>query len=96
MTDTEYEFDAALSFAGEDRQYVEDVAAALKAAGITKLFLDSDYLAESWGEDLVEYFDGVFRKRSRYAILFVSRHYAEKEWPRQERRSALVGPARRE
>ena len=84
-----YEFDVALSFAGEDREFVEDVATELKAAHV-KYFLDSDYLAEMWGEDLVEFFDGVYRKRSRYAVLFLSRHYAEKVWPRQERRSALA------
>ncbi len=84
-----YEFDAALSFAGDDREYVEEVAAALKAAHIS-IFLDSDYLAEMWGEDLVEFLDAVYRKRSRYAVLFLSRHYAEKVWPREERRSALA------
>jgi len=91
VTDAERssEFDVALSFAGEEREYVEDVADALKAAGV-KVFLDSDYLADTWGEDLVEYFDAIYRTRSRYAVLFISRHYAEKAWPRAERRSALA------
>jgi hypothetical protein len=84
-----YDFDVALSFAGEDREYVEDVNQALKAVGV-RTFLDSDYFADTWGEDLVEYFDNVYRKRARYALLFVSRHYAEKMWPRHERRSALA------
>jgi hypothetical protein len=84
-----YDFDVALSFAGEDREYVGDVASALKAAGVT-VFLDSDYLADMWGEDLVEFFEGVYRIRSRFAILFLSRHYAEKMWPREERRNALA------
>lgn len=84
-----YDFDVAVSFAGEDRQYVEDVVTPLKAAKV-RVFLDSDYLAETWGEDLVEYFDAVYRKKSRYAIMFISRHYSSKMWPRQERRSALA------
>jgi hypothetical protein len=84
-----YEFDVALSFAGADRGYVTDVANQLAAAHI-KYFLDSDYLAETWGEDLVEYFDAVYRKKARYAILFISRHYVESEWARHERRSALA------
>ena len=89
-TDTQtYDFDVALSFAGEDREYVEEVNAALKAVGI-KTFLDADYLADTWGEDLVEFFDAVYRLRARFAILFISRHYAEKTWPRQERRSAIA------
>jgi hypothetical protein len=89
MTDSPektYEFDVALSFAGEDRSYVEEVNVALKAAGV-RTFLDSEYLHETWGEDLYEYFDAVYRLRSRFAILFTSKHYAEKMWPRHERRA---------
>jgi hypothetical protein len=84
-----YDFDVALSFVGEEREYVEDVASALKAAGVT-VFLDSDYLADTWGEDLVEFFEGNYRVRSRFAMLFLSRHYAENMWPREERRNALA------
>lgn len=88
MTDA-YEFDVALSFAGDDREYVTEVAHALRAANIS-YFLDSEYLAETWGEDLVEFFDAVYRTQARYAVLFISRHYADREWPRSERRSALA------
>lgn len=84
----EYEFDVALSFAGEDRELVEDVNRSLQAVGV-QTFLDADHLSEMWGEDLVEFFDDLFRKRARYALLFLSRHYADKTWPRHERRSAL-------
>ena len=84
-----YDFDVALSFAGEDREYVEDINEALKQQGI-RTFLDTDYLADLWGEDLVEFFDDIYRKRSLFAMLFISCHYGEKMWPRHERRSALV------
>ncbi len=87
--DQEYEFAAALSFAGEDREYVEEVNRAFQAAGI-RTFLDSDYAAEMWGEDLVEYFDSIYRKRSKFVVMFVSRFYAEKPWTVFERRSALA------
>ncbi len=85
----DYEFDVAVSFAGEDRDYVEEIVAPLRAAAV-RVFYDSDFLAEIWGEDLVEFFDGIYRRRSRYAMMFISRHYAEKMWPRLERRSALA------
>lgn len=88
-TTPEYEFDVAVSFAGEDRALVEEVVSAIKAAQV-RVFYDSDYLAETWGEDLVEYFDDVYRNKARYAIMFISRHYAEKMWCRHERRSALA------
>lgn len=84
-----YEFDVALSFAGEDREYVEEISEQLKAAGM-RVFYDTNYQADMWGEDLVEYLDQVYRVKARYAIIFVSRHYAEKMWPRHERRSALA------
>ena len=86
---SEFEFDVALSFAGEDRNLVTEINHALKSAGV-RTFLDSDYLSETWGEDLVEFFDRVYRTRSQFAMLFVSHQYAEKTWPRHERRSALA------
>ncbi len=85
----QYEFDAALSFAGEDREYVTEVNAAFKLAGV-RTFLDSDHVAKMWGENLVEFLDGVYRKRARFTIMFISHHYAEKVWTRLERRSALA------
>jgi TIR domain len=84
----EFEFDVAVSFAGEDREYVEEIVELLKRKGL-RVFYDSDYMAETWGEDLVEFFDRVYRLSSRYAILFISHHYATKMWARHERRSAL-------
>ncbi len=47
----DFEFDVVLSFAGEDRAYVEDVAAAMRSAGVT-YFMDSEHLAELWGPAL--------------------------------------------
>lgn len=78
-----------MSFAGEDRDLVSEVVDGLKASG-AKLFYDEDQLTETWGEELPEFFDKVYRLRSRYTIIFVSRHYATKMWPRHERRSALA------
>jgi hypothetical protein len=40
--------------------------------------------------DLVEHLDLVYRKRSRYCVIFVSRYYAEKIWTTHERRAAMV------
>lgn len=84
-----YEFDVAVSFAGEDRELVEEIVSRLKDAGV-HVFYDTDYQAATWGEDLVEYLDQVYRLKARYAIMFISRFYAEKMWTRHERRSALA------
>lgn len=83
----EYDYDVTLSFAGEDRGYVEQVAAALNALGI-RVFYDRFEQVDLWGKDLYTHLDAVYRKRARYCVIFVSRHYAEKLWPNHERRSA--------
>lgn len=86
-----YEFDIAVSFAGEDRDYVSEVVEAVK--GDMKVFYDEDYEVEAWGEDGIEYFTNVYMNRARFAVVFVSQHYAEKMWTKIERRSALARAA---
>ena len=49
-----YEYDVVLSFAGEDRVYVQDIAKKLKAKGI-KVFYDEFEEAKLWGKDLYQY-----------------------------------------
>jgi hypothetical protein len=70
-----YEFDVAVSFAGEDRELVEEIVSRLKDAGV-HVFSDTDYQAATWGEDLVEYLDQVYRLKARYAIMFISRFFS--------------------
>lgn len=80
-----------LSFAGEQRNYVERIAARLKGAGL-KVFYDQDkdIAAQLWGRDLAEVLDYVYREGSRFCVMFISADYAEKAWTRHERRSALA------
>jgi hypothetical protein len=89
MVETPRRYDIALSFASEDRQYVEAVASKLEATNVS-VFYDRNEEASLWGKDLVEHLDLVYRTRSRYCIMFVSRHYAEKMWTSHERRSAMT------
>lgn len=85
----DYDFDIAVSFAGENRQYVEDLVRAVNVDGL-RVFYDADYKYDLWGEDNVEYFADVYGKRSRFVAMFISKHYAEKEWTRLERRTSLA------
>jgi hypothetical protein len=85
--DSDYEYDVVLSFAGEDRPYVAQVAEALRLMGI-RLFYDDYEQVMLWGKDLGEHLDWVYRKAGRYCVLFISRHYAEKLWTNHERKSA--------
>lgn len=84
-----YEFDLAVSFAGEDREFVEEIVNQIKAAGL-RVFYDSDYASEMWGEELPEYLDEIYRIKSRYAVIFISKLYAAKMWTNYERRSVLA------
>jgi hypothetical protein len=82
-------YDVALSFAGEDREYVEKVAAALAAAGVD-VFYDRFEQMNLWGKDLAEHFGQVYGQDARFVVMFSSRHYAAKAWPNHEKSHALA------
>lgn len=84
-----YDFDVALSFAGEDRQFVEAVAQHLNAHNL-RVFYDRDEEVYLWGKDLVETLDDVYQNRSRFVVMFISQYYSKKMWTRHERRSAFA------
>lgn len=81
-----FDYDIALSYAGEDRVYVQQVAELLKQRDI-RIFYDEYAAAELWGSDLFVLLDEVYRKRARFAVAFVSSHYVSKPWTRHERQS---------
>lgn len=74
-----FEFDVTLSFAGEDRPYVEKVAKYLKEKDI-KIFYDEYEKVELWGKDLYVYLDEVYQNKAKYCIMFISCHSSEKLW----------------
>lgn len=83
----QFEYDVALSFAGERRPYVEQVAEALRGLGVT-VFYDDYETVSLWGKDLYQHLDYVYRKAAKYCLMFVSSEYAEKVWTDHERSSA--------
>lgn len=82
-------YDVALSFAGEDREYVEKVAEQLREFGM-RVFYDRFEQVDLWGKDLAEHLGHVYGKDSRFVVLFVSRAYAAKAWPNHEKQFALA------
>ena len=82
-------YDVALSFSGEDRGYVEQVAFRLRQSGVS-VFYDRYEEATLWGKDLYEHLDDVYQNKAKYMLMFASEHYARKVWPTHERRSAQV------
>jgi hypothetical protein len=83
----DFAYDVALSFAGEQRAYVEEVADELRHRGI-RPFYDDYEKASLWGKDLYEHLDWVYQKAARFCVLFASETYAAKVWTTHERRSA--------
>jgi hypothetical protein len=86
---TQYDYDVAFSFAGEDRRIAESLAGRLRQQNVS-VFYDRDKQAEMWGKNLQEYLTEVYLKQARFCIMFISQAYAEKMWTRQERRSAMA------
>lgn len=88
MTDSQdFEYDVALSFAGEQRDYVEAVAARLRDAGV-RVFYDAYEKVELWGKDLYEHLDYVYQRAARFCVIFASDDYSRKMWTTHERKSA--------
>ena len=82
-------YEIVLSFAGEDRLYVEAVARFLKERNVN-IFYDKYEQVTLWGKDLSEHLDKVYRGNARYCVMFLSKNYAEKVWTNHERRSAIA------
>jgi hypothetical protein len=85
--DDNYAYDVCLSFAGENREYVEVAASELRKRGV-RVFYDKYEKAELWGKDLYEHLDYVYHSAARYCVLFASADYAAKVWTSHERKSA--------
>lgn len=81
-------YQVALSFAGEQREYVEGVAQALRARNVAT-FYDRFEAGTLWGKDGVEFFHKLFAADTAYVVMFISKEYVAKKWTRHERRAAL-------
>jgi hypothetical protein len=80
-------YDVALSFAGENRSYVEKVAGLLRSAGVS-VFYDGFETATLWGKNLIDHLAEIYRHRSKFVVMFVSEHYVKKAFPTHERQHA--------
>ena len=90
--DTNRTYDVALSFAGEQRDYVQRVAEELLSLHIA-IFYDriEEEIIRLWGGNLAEDFHDVYENKARYVVMFISKQYIQKAWTTHERRSALSG-----
>ena len=81
-------YEVALSFAGEQRLYVKEVARTLQSRGVS-VFYDEFETARLWGKHLAEELQSVYEGRASLAVMFISADYVEKMWPRHERIAIL-------
>jgi hypothetical protein len=80
-------YHVALSFAGEDREYVDKVAKRLHVEGV-RVFYDKFEETKLWGKDLYTYFSDVYQNQAFFTVMFISEAYKEKLWTNHERKSA--------
>jgi superfamily I DNA/RNA helicase/very-short-patch-repair endonuclease len=83
----EFEYDVALSFAGEDKATADKFADLLKRKDM-KVFYDQYEPAAMWGKDLVDHLVNLYARKARYCVLLLSQHYPLKKWTETERMSA--------
>ena len=82
------QYQVALSFAGEQRSYVEEVARCLQERSIA-VFYDGFEKVPLWGQHGAEVFQEAFAYQASYVVMFISQSYVDKAWPCHERRAAL-------
>ncbi len=80
-------YDVCLSFAGEDREYVEEVASQARSRNI-HVFYDKYEQVELWGKNLYKHLADVYQNQARFCVIFISENYARKLWTDHELSSA--------
>lgn len=81
-------YQVALSFAGEQRDYVDMVARHLQKRSVA-VFYDGFEQVRLWGRNATETFHEAFANKAACVVMFISADYVSKAWPRHERKSAL-------
>ena len=87
MESRSWQYDVALSYAGEDRVQARELAKLIQTAGYSVFY---DEFEELWGEDLSVKLHAVYGKQSRFCVIFVSEHYLMKPWTNVERKAVLA------
>jgi hypothetical protein len=82
-----HQYDVALSFAGEQREYAQAIAHKLKANGVS-VFYDDFEKADLWGRDLYPHLHEIYSEKAQYCILLASKAYVDKMWTSHERQAA--------
>jgi hypothetical protein len=84
----DYEFDFAISFAGENRELAKAIVKQLELLDCSVFydeFFEANYLGKAWHSE----FKDVFAERCRFVVCLLDKHHLEKIWPTFERESFL-------
>ena len=82
-------YHVALSYAAEQREYVGEVAEVLQSLNV-RCFYDKNEEVPLWGKNLPEVFQNVFEGgQSHFVVMFISKAYAEKVFPKIESRFSI-------
>lgn len=84
----EFPYEIVISYASEDLEYVDQVAAILREQGI-RMFYAPFAEPDLWGKSLSKQLDVIYRNLGRHCLMFVSEHYARKVWPTFESTIAI-------
>lgn len=82
--DEVYEFDIAISFAGENRSLAKHIAEQLLSLDV-QVFYDENFEANYLGKAWTKEFARIFGTASRYVVCLLDVHHQEKIWPTFER-----------
>lgn len=82
-----YEYDVAISFAGEDRDFAGELAMILIGRDV-RVFYDDDQQPFLLGKNLYTTLYDIYACKCRFCLILVSKAYRDKIWPNRERAAA--------
>ncbi|MFD6445918.1 TIR domain-containing protein [Promicromonospora sp. NPDC060204] len=74
-----YEYDVAVSFAGNDRSVVQKFVEMLEERDL-KVFYDFNQQAELWGKDLRRGLARIYGEQAQFMVICLSDDYPERDW----------------
>ncbi|MET3861406.1 energy-coupling factor transporter ATP-binding protein EcfA2 [Dietzia sp. 2505] len=74
-----YEYDVAVSFAGENREIVVELVNELTSRGL-EVFYDFDQKGILWGKDLRAELQKIYSQDAQFMVICLSDYYPEKDW----------------
>lgn len=81
---SDFEFDFAISFAGENRELAREISAqlvTLDSAVFFDEFFEANYLGKAWHSKFAD----IFSRNSRFVVVLLDKNHVEKIWPTFER-----------